>query len=224
MPAQTTTGQAANLFLLEDLEDATRASELARSDLDALQTVAGWIRSFIIQPNAELGRAGPVCPFVPVSLEHKTVWLAPEHVGDRDAADVAELVTGYQKSLLDAEPTDGDDTIYKAIVVVFTDLSPTLAGELFDDVLQKLAMPSYVDDAFVMGGSFVGNDAGAIYNPSFKPFTSPVPFFLIRQAVVSDWKFFLDDDEWLNLWAQRYGATGAQALGMELRRLPWRSG
>jgi hypothetical protein len=40
MPAQTTTAQTTNLFLLEDLEDARRTSELARSDLDALQTVA----------------------------------------------------------------------------------------------------------------------------------------------------------------------------------------
>lgn len=35
MPAETATVQATNLFLLEDLEDARRTSELARSDLDA---------------------------------------------------------------------------------------------------------------------------------------------------------------------------------------------
>jgi hypothetical protein len=27
----------------------------------------------------------------------------------------------------------------------------------------------------VIGGSYEGNEAGAIYNPSFLPFTSPVP-------------------------------------------------
>jgi hypothetical protein len=63
----------------------------------------------------------------------------------------------------------------------------------------------------------------AIYNPSFLPFTSPVPFLLIRQAVTSDWKFFLDDDAWLKLWAQRHGGSGAEALAQELRRLPWRT-
>jgi hypothetical protein len=103
---------------------------------------------------------------------------------------------------------------------VFTDLSPALAGELFDDVLRNLAVPSYVDRRFVMGGSFEGNEAGAIYNPTFRPFTSPVPFWLIRQAVIADWKFFLDDDAWLNRWAQRYRASGAEALATELRRLP----
>jgi hypothetical protein len=51
-----------------------------------------------------------------------------------------------------------------------------------------------------------------------------VPFLLVRQAVVSDWKFFLDNEDWLNLWARRYGDSGAQALAEELRRLPWRAG
>jgi hypothetical protein len=64
MPAQTT-----NLFLLEDLEDVGRTSELAESDLDALHAVADWIKTYVVKPHKDLGRAGPVCPFVPVSLE-----------------------------------------------------------------------------------------------------------------------------------------------------------
>ena len=64
MPAQTT-----NLFLLEDLEDVGRTSELAESDLDALRAIADWIKTFVVQPHKDLGRAGPVCPFVPGALE-----------------------------------------------------------------------------------------------------------------------------------------------------------
>jgi len=74
-----------------------------------------------------------------------------------------------------------------------------------------------------MGGSLKGNEAGAIYNPSFKPFTSPVPFLQSRRAVVSDWKFFNDDDAWLGLRAQRFGDSGEEALARELRPLPRRA-
>ena len=73
MPAQTRPAQTTNLFLLEDLEDVSRTSELAQSDLDALRTVAEWIKSFIVRPHQDLGRAGPVCPFVPESLPRKTL-------------------------------------------------------------------------------------------------------------------------------------------------------
>jgi hypothetical protein len=220
---EVTQPQTANLFLPEDLDDLSRAGELTESDLDALRAVADWIKTFVARPHKDLGRAGSVCPFVPVSLERQTLWLAPEKVGDRSVAEVVDLIRGYQRLFLDAEPTDGDDATYKSFVVLFTDLSADRAKELFDDVLEQLAVPSYVEDGFVMGGFYEGNEGTAIYNPSFRPFTSPVPFLLVRQTVISDWKFFLDNEDWLKLWARRYGESGVQALAEELRRLPWRA-
>jgi hypothetical protein len=49
-----------------------------------------------------------------------------------------------------------------------------------------------------------------------------VPFLFVRPGVISDWKFFLDNDEWLTLWARRHGQSAAQALAAELRRTNWR--
>jgi hypothetical protein len=112
---------------------------------------------------------------------------------------------------------------YKTIVVVFSDLSADRAKGLFDDVLKQLAGPSYADDGVVFGAFYERNEATAIYNRGFRPFTPPVPFLLMRLAVISDWKFFLDNEEWLTLWARRYGESAVQALAEELRRLPWRA-
>jgi hypothetical protein len=216
MPTQT-------LFLLDDLEDIGRTSELAVSDLKALRAVADWIKTFVVKPHKDLGRAGTVCPFVPVSLERKTLWLAPEQVADRDVPEVVELMSGYKRLLLDTRPTEGDDVIYNVIIVVFTDLSADRAQGVFDEVLQHLALPSYMEDGILFGPYYEGNMGTAIYNSSFRPFQSPVPFLFVRHGVISDWKFFLDDEEWLNLWAHRYGESGTRALAEELRRLPWRA-
>ena len=152
MPPQTI-----NLFLLEDLEDASRTSELAESDLDALHAIADWIKTFVVRPHEDLGRAGPVCPFVPGALERKTLWLAPEQIADRDVPDVVELINGYKSLFLDAQPTDGDDANYKVIVVVFSDLSANRAQDVFDDVLEQLAVPSYLEDGIVFGPFYEGN-------------------------------------------------------------------
>lgn len=222
MAAQTTPAQTTSLFLLEDLEDASRTSELPQSDLDGLQSVADWIKSFIVRPHKNLGRAGPVCPFVPESLDRKTLWLAPAHIAERGVSEVVELMSGYKKLLLDTQPIDGDDLAYKVVVVVFTDLPAARAQRVFDDVLQQLAVPSYAEDGILFGPFYEGNEGTALYNASFRPFQSPVPFLFVRHGVVSDWKFFLDDDAWLKPWAQRYGRSGAEALAQELRRLPWR--
>src|SRR5215216_7927287 len=130
MPAQTT-----NLFLLEDLEDVGRTSELAQRDRAALHAVADWINTYVVQPHKDLGRAGTVCPFVPGSLERKTLWLAPEQIADRDVPEVVELMSSYKRLFLDTRPTDGGDANYNVIVVVFSDLSAGRAQGVFDEAL-----------------------------------------------------------------------------------------
>jgi hypothetical protein len=218
MPTQTN-----DLFLLEDLENVGRTIELADSELDALRAVADWIRSFVVRPHRDLGRAGPVCPFVPGALERQTLWLAHEPVADRGVADVVELMNGYKSLFLGTQPTEGDDARSKVIVVVFTDLPPDRARDVFDDVQHQLAVRSYAEDGIVFGPFYEGNEGTAIYNSSFRPFQSPVPFLFVRHGVISDWKFFLDDEDWLSLWARRFGVSAVHALAEELRRLPWRA-
>ena len=215
--------QTANLYLLEDLDDASKTRQLPNSDLAALRTVADWIKSFVTKAHKDLGRDGPVCPFLPEAMQRKTLWLASEHMAGRSVADVVQLVNGYKTQLLQ-QPFHGEGVNYNSIVLIFTDLSADRTKGLFDDVLKQLAVPSYVEDGLVMGGFYESNEATAIYNQKFRPFTPRVPFLLIRHAVISDWKFFLDNDDWLNRWAHRYGESGVRALAEELRRLPWRAG
>jgi hypothetical protein len=219
MPAQTS-----NLFLLEDLDDDSRTGALAGTDLQALQAVANWIKTFVVKPHKDLGRAGTVCPFVPGSLERRTLWLAPEQIADRGVQEVVELMNAYKSLLLDTRPTDGDDVIYNVIVVVFSDLPAGRARDIFDDVQKHVAVPSYIEDGILFGPYYEGHEGTAIYNSSFRPFQSPVPFLFVRHGVTGDWKFFLDDQEWLNLWARRYKESAVQALAEELRRSPWRVG
>jgi hypothetical protein len=219
----TASAQPTNLFLLEDLEDVTRTGSLAESDLGALHAVGDWIKTFVARPNKDLGRAGTVCPFVPGALERRTLWLAPEQIAERAVRDVVALVDGYKRLLLSTEPVDGDDANYRSIVVIFTDLATARAKGFLDDLLEQLEIPSYVGEGLALGEFYEGNEGTAIYNPRFRPFTSPVPFLLMRLAVITDWKFFLDDEDWLNRWAGRYEAAGARALAEELRRLPWRA-
>jgi hypothetical protein len=219
---EVTRPKTTNLFLLEDLDYGERTGELTDRDLEALQAIADWIKTYVVKPHKDLGRDGTVCPYVPGSLERKTLWLAPEQIADRDVAAVVELMDGYKRLLLDTRPPDGDDVIHNVIAVVFTDLPADRAQGVFDEVLEQLGVPSYADEGILFGPYYEGNEATAIYNSRFRPFESPVPFMFVRHGVTSDWKFFLDDDEWRNLWARRNGASGAQAVAEELRQLPWR--
>jgi hypothetical protein len=214
MPAQTS-----NLFLVQDLEDSSATRGLADSDLNALRTVASWIKNFAAMPNKDLGRSGPVCPFVGTAMDRGKLWLAPERIADRAAPELLQLVKDYELMLL-AQPAEGDDATYKAIVVVFTDLSDRLE-DYPDAEVTQLLKPSYAEDGVVLGEFHERTAASAIYNPNFHPFRPPVPFLLVRGAVTTDWKFFLDDEDWLNIWARRFGETAAPVLAEELRHTSW---
>jgi hypothetical protein len=212
------------LLLPDDLEDVGKTSGLAATDLDALGAVSEWIKDFVARPHKDLGRGGTVCPFVPGSLERRTLFFATEQIADLDVPEVVELMDGYKRLFLATPPAAGDDAVYKAIVVVFTDLPPERAAGLFNDVLGQLAAPSYEEDGIIFGPFYEGNEGTATYNPSFRPFQSPVPFLFVRHTVLSDWKFFVDDPDWLDRWARRFGPSATGALAQELRRLPWRVG
>ena len=125
--------------------------------------------------------------------------------------------------MLEKRSDDPDDAIYDVIVVVFTDLPADRAKAVFDEVQGQLGVPAYAEDGILFGPYYPGNETPAIHNQSFRPFDSPLPFMFVRHGVTGDWEFFLDDDEWFKLWADRYGESAAQALGERLRRLPWRS-
>ena len=217
MPPQKT-----NLYLLEVLEDPHRTSTLAESDLEALHAVADWIKSYVLKPSKDIGRAGTVCPFLPRSVDQKTCWLAPEQIANQTAPAVVQLMEGYKRLLLGAQPSEGDDPDYNVMAVVFTDLPADRAQGIFDDVQQQLGVPSYTENGVLFGPYYEGNEATALYNASFRPFESPVPFLFVRHGVISDWKFFVDNEEWLTRWARRYGASAVLALAEELRHTNWR--
>jgi hypothetical protein len=179
------------------------------------------MKNFVVRPHPDLGRRGPVCPFVPGSIERRTLWFAPERIADRGVPHVVELLNRYKSQLSNTEPTDSDDTDYRVIVVVFTDLAAESARGIFADALQEIAASSFAEDGIIFGPFYQGNDGAAIYNADFHPFQSSVPFVFVRHVVVSDWKFFLDDQEMVSHWARRFGASAVPALAEELRRLPW---
>jgi hypothetical protein len=219
--------QTTHLLLPDELEDVGKTSGLASADRDALRAVSAWVKDFVVRPHKDLGRDGTVCPFVPGSLERQVLFFAPEQVADLDGPEVVELMDDHKRLFLATPPINGDDAIYKTIIVVFTDLAAERAAGLFDDVLGQLAGPAYEEHGIIFGPFYEGHRGTAIYNPNFRPFRpfrSPVPFLFVRSTVLSDWKFFVDDPTWLDRWARRFGPSATGALAEELRRLPWRVG
>ena len=214
--------ETTQLLRPDELVDSGKGDLPAR-DREALRAVGAWLDDFITKPHRDLGRSGTVCPFVPGSLERRTLWLAAEHIADTDAAGVADLMQAYRRLLLDTAPPGADVAMYSTIIVVFPDLPAERAGQLFGEVLGQIGEAAFEEEGIIFGPFFEGNDGTAIYNSEFRPFQSPVPFIFVRYTVPSDWKFLIDDDAALTRWARHFGSAGTAVLAKELRRMPWRA-
>ena len=66
---------ADTLTNLADLDSSTVHPHIKKSRAAVRQVVA-WIRDYLCKPHPELGRDGPVCPFVPASISKRLLFLA----------------------------------------------------------------------------------------------------------------------------------------------------
>jgi hypothetical protein len=152
-----------------------------------LSVTIDWIRKFLARPHPNLGRSGPVCPFVPGAITQNTIWLTSVSHGCGDREAIKELVTRYRELFLELEPKSGDLSMMKAILIVFPNVSTENAGII--DEIQFELKPKFVEDGLMIGEFHELNQGQGLRNPDFRPLRSPIPLLAIRFMVESDIPF-----------------------------------
>jgi hypothetical protein len=152
-----------------------------------LAITTSWIKSFLARPHKDLGRPGPVCPFVPGAITQDTIWLAnvPEGRGDRQA--IIDIIGRYRDLFLELEPKTGDSAMMKAMVIVFPNVPSDDAGVI--DEVQFELKSQFVEAGMMIGEFHERNDGGGLRNPDFRPLRSPIPSLAIRFMVETDLPF-----------------------------------
>lgn len=166
-----------------------RASEIdAAADSESpLGTTIAWVRRFLARPNADLGRAGPVCPFTPMALELDTIWMTEVRETAPDPQQIQDVIEECRKVFVETEPRDGPMAINKVIMVVFSGLGEDAASWI--DAMQAKLKPSFVDVGLMLGEFHSRNETPGLRNEAFRPLRSPIPMLVIRHMVESDLPF-----------------------------------
>ncbi len=180
-PAAMTIDETGRLFLATEVE--TQADRYP-----ALAAVVAWLRSFLAQPHADLGRSGAVCPFVGPSLKLGTVWLALVPGASPSREELLAVLTAYRETFLALEPREEPLCMNKSIVTVFPDLDAETAAELIENVKQELK-PHFVQAGLMIGEFYPGNETPGLRSDDFRPLASPIPMVAIRHMVESDLPF-----------------------------------
>jgi hypothetical protein len=171
-----------------ELQSASRVRGAALSECPAAVTIETWVREFCGRSHADLGRPGPVCPFVPEALLIDSLWLTTietRHEPD-ERSFIREAVEHYRQLFLDLEPRIGTDSLHKAILLLLPDASPTAIEEV-----QREMKPAVVSRGLMLGEFHPHLASGARHNPSFHALRSPIPMLVIRTMVEADLEFLL---------------------------------
>lgn len=159
-----------------------------RHEFPCLVEITEWIEKFLSKPHVDLGRSGPVCPFVPRALQLDTIRMAVIRAKDLNSLQIEEIVSRYRDIFLDLDPKEGELAFYKAILLVFPDVSEEEAFTLIDAVQQKLK-PFFVEAGLMIGEFHPRNESPGLHNPNFRPLRSPIPMLAIRYMAESDLPF-----------------------------------
>jgi hypothetical protein len=177
--------------------------------------VLSWIRDFIVKPHADLGRSGPVCPFLPRALREDTVLFQTVHTEGMSPESVDSMVKQYASIFLTREPTKGKARLNKTIVLVFADVADDEAFVKIE-MTQRRLKPFFVEHGLMLGEFHKNHQAPGVHNAKFRPLQSPVPLLVIRYMVESDLPFLTKESDpptmrvkFLQSYRQLFSRSGA---------------
>ncbi|QIR39598.1 hypothetical protein HCG51_24725 [Tolypothrix sp. PCC 7910] len=162
--------------------------EQLQKDLPYLIETSQWLQNFLAKPHADLGRPGPVCPFVPKAMKLNALRMRVIRFQNLLAQEVENIILPYLHTFLDLEPKNQAEALNKSILLLFPDISHEDAPRLIDSVQKKLK-PLFVEAGLMLGEFHRRNQTPGLHNPHFRPLCSPVPMLVIRFMVESDLPF-----------------------------------
>jgi hypothetical protein len=151
-----------------------------------LEAVWQWVQSYVLEPHIELGRSGVVCPFVSTSLLRRRLFISLDERAVADEKEMCEILSSYLRIYKSLQPTVDDE--FKALIVAFPALDPASSESLITGV-HRTMKPDIVSDGLMLGEFYPKSESPGVHNPKFYPLRSPMPLFVIRQMVETDWLF-----------------------------------
>jgi hypothetical protein len=159
-----------------------------------------YLEDFLAKPHANVGRTGPVCPFVPIALKKQTLLVGMARTSEAGTTKsfsvdtMVDLMRAQRERFLAMEPTSGRLKLYKTIVIGFPDISDEDAPLLIDSVQRRLKI-EFTQSGMMIGEFHRFNKTPGLRNSAFYPLQTPIPALAIRFMVPTDVLFLKHDRE-----------------------------
>jgi hypothetical protein len=188
-----------------------------------LEEVMRWAREHLCVNHPELGRAGPVCPYVRPSLERELLWLTLHPGSEPPLDELSSAVGRFGEWFRQLPPRSGREAQFKSILIVLPDLPFERAPDVID-VVHAAMKPQFVADGLMLGQFYPACAKPGLWNDRFRPLSSTVPLLTIRHMVDGDAGFLDDEARFLAAYLARFGDAVPKRLQATVREAVLRLG
>ena len=196
--------QTCYLVELSDLKQGN-LDRFKSTETNALRQVVDWSRSYLCNPHPDLGRKGPVCPYVQFSMEKNLFFMTIYQGSYLERTAIVNTILKYQQWFLELDPLRGNEAQYKTILILFPNLSSEDAPQFIDSIQAELK-PACVANGVIIGEFHAGPpQKTGIRNANFRPFYCPIPVLGIRYMVPYDFPFLQEDKAFVTAYLQQFG-------------------
>ncbi|WP_324198347.1 DUF6875 domain-containing protein [Nocardia beijingensis] len=168
-----------------------------------------WLVDFLTLPNEELGRDGPVCPYVKPSVGHHKLWtgfVRGELTAERTQSVIDDALDLFSSLMRPA----GTHSVQPALIAVFENVTDYAVI----DGAHARYKDRFVADGMMLGQFYPGCSQPGLWSENFRPLDAPLPMLVVRNMMPSDYPFLVGKSEWLFSYLSRFG----RALPVRLRR------
>jgi biotin carboxylase len=182
---------------------------LSASRLTEAETVFTWVRDYLGESHPGLGRKGPICPFVKLSVAKDLLRVAfHDEVDGSSAAPVREIILNHADAFLARFPSTRRDRHLAALMIVFPAIRDEQAP-LLDDIHNELKT-DMMRRGLMVSSVHKNCPRPAISNPDFAVSRAPFTAFAIRSMVVQDIVFVGHNEAAFAVYRARFGSLFAK--------------
>jgi hypothetical protein len=182
------------------------------------ETVKHWAENWLSKSHPDLGRAGAVCPYSGTSIKKNLFRVAFVRGNNLDHNRMVSLLEEIAAAFPVLPPVDGPGSIYKAVVVVFPEV--TEFGQI--DAVQAECKTTFVERGLMVGQFYPGHQQGGLRNPDFMALDGPFAMIAVRHMVVTDHPFLYENERWMDAYAARFAPDISAACPAGDRHEVWR--
>jgi heptaprenyl diphosphate synthase len=180
--------------------------DLSPRDLAALREAYAWVREVIfrrVQKSATRNEA--VCPFAEPSVDAGLFFLSVGRPrSSTEPSALADEVRLYGEIFQRLEPREGSLAMLRCIVLVLPDAPHELILPAVDP--NNSPVETELLERDVMVGEFYRDcPFPATWDPHFFPLQSPLPLYVFRPFIKTDWRLIHRVKAWREIYKRRFG-------------------